>query len=280
MAPGGLAYLFSAFLLSACAREPGETASGAPGLGGIRLATTTSTENTGLLKALLPPFEKRFGAKVSVLAVGTGKAIDLSRNGDADLVLAHAQALEEKFVADGFGVNRRPVMHNDFVVVGPEGDPAGIKGCADAAAAFAKIAASGAAFISRGDKSGTHVRELDLWKAAGSGPPGQGRYIEAGQGMGEILVMADEKSAYTLSDRGTFIAMGGKTGLKILCEGGPALLNPYSAIAVNPAVHPKTNYLGAMALIAWLTSPEGQAIIAAFRKDGLAMFIPDAIPAK
>lgn len=243
----------------------------------IRLATTTSTDNSGLLAQLLPPFEELSGQKVHVIAVGTGKALRLAREGDVDIVLVHARQAEDALVADGFGINRRDVMYNDFVIVGPESDPAGIKGTGDAAAALGKIASSEAVFVSRGDDSGTHKREKQLWALAGQTPQGAW-YREAGQGMGRVLQMASELDAYTLTDRGTWLAYRDKLPLKILVEGDDRLFNPYGVIAVNPAVYDDVNYLGAMQLIAWITSPQGQQVIRDFKLQGEALFVPSAIP--
>lgn len=244
----------------------------------LRLATTTSTENSGLLASLNPPFEKRFSIRVDVIAVGTGKALLLGRTGDVDVVLVHARAAEDEFVAEGFGVNRRDVMYNDFVLLGPPEDPAGIKGCTSAGEALKAIAAKRAPFISRGDDSGTHKKELLLWKKAGVLPRGAW-YAEAGQGMGAVLRIADEKGAYTLSDRGTFLSMAKKLELRVLCEGDPELFNPYGIIAVNPARHKHVKYVEAMAYIGWVTSPEGQAIIRSFgvKEFGRPLFIPMAV---
>ncbi|MFQ5961125.1 MAG: substrate-binding domain-containing protein [Candidatus Methylomirabilales bacterium] len=247
--------------------------------GRLRLSTTTSTENSGLLAVLIPPFEAQFGLKVDVIPVGTGKALRLAEGGDVDITLVHAPELEEPFVKDGFGVNRRYVMYNDFVIVGPSHDPAGIRGISDAKVAFQKIAAGNAPFISRGDRSGTHTKELRLWQKTGL-HPSLPWYLEAGRGMGAVLVIADQKRAYTLTDRGTYLAFQRKLDLPILVEGDPALFNPYHVIAVNPAIHPHVNYLGAMLFIGWLTSPAGQKIITRFGREefGQPLFIPAAIP--
>ena len=244
----------------------------------VRLATTTSTENSGLLQVLLPPFEEASGLKVHVIAVGTGKALRLARAGDVDLVLVHARPAEERLVAEGFGVNRRDVMYNDFVIVGPGADPARIRGLKDAAAALRRIAAAGALFVSRGDDSGTHRKERGLWQAAGVEPAG-GWYREAGQGMGKVLQIAGELDADTLTDRGTWLYYQDKSPLQIAVEGDPRLYNPYGVIAVDPARYPDVNYRGAMALIAWLTSPRGQALIAGYRIRGQRLFTPLAVPA-
>ncbi|MFC5511687.1 extracellular solute-binding protein [Massilia jejuensis] len=241
----------------------------------LRLSTTTSTENSGLLTQLLPAFEAKTGIKVKVISVGTGKALELGKNGDVDLTLVHARQLEDKFVLDGWGVDRRDVMYNDFIVVGPEADPARIKGGKDVIAAFARIAASGARFISRGDNSGTDVMEKGYWQTAGTKPAGSA-YVAAGLGMGEVLNMAAEMRAYTLTDRATYGAYKAKTGLAILVEGDKRMFNPYGIIAVNPAKHPGVNYRGARQLIDWITSPEGQARIAAFKPAGEQLFFPTA----
>ena len=246
----------------------------------LKLSTTTSTENSGLLYELLPPFEKQFNVKVDVISVGTGKALELGKNGDADVVLVHARNLEDQFVADGFGVNRRDVMHNDFIIIGPTADPAGIGKAKTAAEALKLISKKKSSFVSRGDKSGTHNKELSLWNTAKTKPSGSW-YIESGRGMGDVLIMAHEKGAYTLTDRGTYLAFqkDGKINLPILFEGDPTLFNPYGIIAVNPERHPSVNYVMAMALIGWVTSPAGQKIIAEYGKEkyGAPLFYPDVI---
>jgi tungstate transport system substrate-binding protein len=244
----------------------------------IKMATTTSTENTGLLNVLLPPFEQKFNVKVDVIAVGTGKALTLGENGDVDIVFVHAREAEDKFVNDGYGINRRDVMYNDFIIIGPKEDPAGIKGMKDAAMALKQIAAKEASFASRGDNSGTHQKEKFLWKAAGIAPKGSW-YMETGQGMEQTLQIADEKRGYTLTDRGTYLAYKEKIALPILVEGDERLFNPYGVIAVNPAKHPHVNYVYAMALIGWVTSVEGQKIIANYKKFGEPLFYPTALPA-
>ena len=243
----------------------------------LRLATTTSTENSGLLGSLLPTFEEAFHLEVDVVAVGSGQALKLAENGDADVVLSHAPVLEEAFVASGFGVNRRGVMYNDFVIVGPPGDPAGIRGAKSAVEALRTIAARQAPFLSRGDESGTHVKEKELWAAAGITPSGAW-YRSAGVGMGQLLQMADETGAYTLTDRGTYVSRKQKGDLVIVVENDPRLFNPYSIIATNPARHPTAKYIAAMQLIAWMTSPEGQRRIAAFQIEGKSLFVPTAVP--
>lgn len=245
--------------------------------GRLRLATTTSTQDSGLLPILNPPFEKLTGLTVDVIAVGTGAAIKLGQNGDVDVVLVHDRKAEDAFVEQGFGVNRRDVMHNDFVVIGPADDPAKVAGTRSAPEAFARIAAAGALFVSRGDKSGTHVKELDLWAKAGGKPSGKW-YKEVGQGMGAVLTMSKDLKAYTLADRGTWISMEGKLGgMAILEEGDADLANPYGVIAVNPAKYPTTNYLAAMQYIAWVTSAEGQKIIRDYKLGGKQLFFPDAV---
>ncbi len=242
----------------------------------LRLATTTSTENSGLLNELVPPFERQTGIKVDVIAVGTGKALALGENGDVDIVLVHARPAEDAFVAAGYGVNRRDVMHNDFVILGPSGDPAGIRGMADAAEALKRIATRQSSFISRGDDSGTHQKEKALWARAGITPSGRW-YKEAGQGMGAVITMSDDMQAYTLADRGTYLSMKDKIALQVLVEGDPELFNPYGIIAVNPDRHPHVNYEAAMRFIAWITSTEGQRIIGGFKREGQLLFFPDAV---
>ncbi|HBI68499.1 MAG TPA: tungsten ABC transporter substrate-binding protein [Massilia sp.] len=239
----------------------------------IKLSTTTSTENSGLLQYLLPKFEAKTNSKVNVISVGTGKALELAKNGDVDVTLVHARASEDKFVAEGHGVNRRDVMYNDFIIVGPESDPAKIKGSKDVLDAMKKIAASGAKFISRGDNSGTDQMERAYWKQVGSQPQGA-NYVSAGLGMGEVLTMAAELRAYTLTDRATYIAYRAKTGLQIAVEGDTKMFNPYGIIAVNPKNFPQANYKGAMQLVEWITSPEGQGLIAAFKVEGQQVFFP------
>lgn len=239
----------------------------------LRLSTTTSTENSGLLNFLLPAFEAESGLKVQVIAVGTGKALELAKNGDVDVTLVHARLSEDRFVADGHGVNRRDVMYNDFLIVGPLADPAGIRGMKDVLAALKKIIDTKARFISRGDNSGTDQMEQAYWKEIGTKPSGSA-YISAGLGMGQVLTMAHELQAYTLSDRATYVAYRAKTGLAVAVEGDQKMFNPYGIIAVNPAKHPDVNYKGAMRLIGWITSPAGQKRIAGFRLEGQQLFFP------
>jgi len=243
------------------------------------MATTTSTDNTGLLDVLLPPFEKKFNIKVDVIAVGTGKALKLGENGDVDIVFVHSRRAEDKFVKDGFGVNRRDVMYNDFIIIGPKIDPAGIRGTKDATVALKKIADKQSPFASRGDESGTHKKEKSLWEEAKITPKGDW-YMETGQGMGATLQIADENQSYTITDRGTYLAYKGKIDLPILAEGDKRLFNPYGIIAVNPAKYPHVNYIYAMAFIGWVTSVQGQKIIAEYKKFGNALFNPSAVPPK
>ncbi|HUT56062.1 MAG TPA: substrate-binding domain-containing protein [bacterium] len=261
--------LFMAFALHAAAK----------GKRVLKMATTTSTQSSGLLDYLLPVFEKEYGIEVQVIAVGTGKALKLAENGDVDVVMVHAPEAEMKFVDAGFGVNRRPFMKNDFVIVGPPSDPAGIKSAASLKDALGLLTDNkNAVFISRGDDSGTNKKELQLWPLV-NGKPAADRYLEIGQGMEEALRMAHEKKAYTLSDRGTYLALKKTLDLDIVCENDPALDNPYAMIATNPARYPDANYMDAMLLIAWLTSPEGQARIGSFQAEGQVLFHPAAIPA-
>jgi tungstate transport system substrate-binding protein len=239
----------------------------------LRLATTTSTENSGLLGYLLPVFEKESGVPVHVIAVGTGKALRIARAGDVDVVMVHARPAEEKFVAAGHGVGRREIMYNDFVIVGPKDDPAKLSGSAGVADALRKTASSHSRFVSRGDDSGTHKKELALWELSGVAPAGEW-YLEAGQGMGKVLQMASELGAYTMTDRGTWLAYRGNLELAILVQGDPPLFNPYGVIAVNPQRHAHVNYGGATALIDWLSSPKAQAMIARYTIDGEVLFHP------
>jgi tungstate transport system substrate-binding protein len=245
------------------------------------LATTTSTYNSGLLEVLNTEFQKKYGVLVEVHAVGTGAALRMARDGEVDVVLVHARGKEDKFLEDGYGINRRNVMYNDFVIVGPKSDPAGIHGMKSAAEAFKKIAEAQAKFVSRGDNSGTHAKEQTIWKLAGITPSGDW-YEQTGQGMGKTLTIASEKQAYTLTDRGTFLAYKGKLDLEVLVEGpvkggDPTLSNPYAVIAVNPKKYPDRNYELAMLYIGFLTSPEGQKLIAEYRKNGEQLFYPDAL---
>jgi tungstate transport system substrate-binding protein len=243
----------------------------------ITLATTTSTQDSGLLDVLVPQFQKESGIEVKVVAVGTGQALELGRRGDADVLLVHDPAGERRFVAEGHGLGRRRVMHNDFVLVGPPGDPAGVKGQKSAAAAFARVARRKAPFVSRGDESGTHVKEKEVWRRARVRPRGDW-YVRAGAGMGQVLRMASEKRAYTLTDRGTFLAQRRGLDLALLFAGDPLLANRYSVILVNPAKQPHVQSEGARRFADFLLSPRGQQAIADFGKDrfGEPLFFADA----
>ncbi len=243
----------------------------------FRLATTTSADNSGLLEVLLPPFEKKFDVKVDVIAVGSGNAFALGRQCDVDVLLVHDPDAEKEFINSGKGINKKSVMVNDFVIVGHESDPAGIKGCKSAGDALRKIAVTKAQFISRGDESGTHVKEKIIWNLSGIEPKGTW-YSEVGQGMGAVLVIADERNAYTITDRGTYLAMKDRLSLKVLSEGDEHLINPYSIIAVNPDKCPTVQINRANQLIDWVTSAAGQKIIEDFGKDkfGEPLFKPTA----
>ncbi len=245
----------------------------------IRMASTTSTQNSGLFEYLLPLFEKKTGVKIDVVAVGTGAAIEIGKRGDADVVFVHAKEQELKAVEEGWFTDRHDVMYNDFLIIGPTNDPAKIKGMRSAPDAFRRISESGSLFVSRGDKSGTHTKELSLWKKAGIEPAGQKWYLEAGQGMEKTQRIADEKRAYTLTDRGTWLATKDKDKLDmtIVLEGDPSLFNQYGVMAVNPAKFKTAKYKEAMEFVSWVISKEGQAAIAAFRdKNGNPLFIPNA----
>lgn len=253
----------------------------------LRLATTTSTADSGLLEAILPDFEQRFNARVDVVALGTGQALELGANGDADVVLVHARAREDKFVADGLGINRREVMYNDFILVGPKADPASLNGLTSAKQALAALATAGAPFASRGDDSGTHSKEKSLWASAGLTPTAAlPWYLSVGQGMGETLLFANERGAYTLTDRGTWLAQAAKLPNLMIVVGGNtlaenqdiALRNPYGVIPVNPERHTGINAALAEQFAVWLTSAEVQAQIAEYGKDqfGQALFYPNA----
>lgn len=241
----------------------------------IRLATTTSTENSGLLAELLPAFSKDTGYEVHVIAVGTGKALRMGRDGDVDVVLVHAPPAERKFVAEGNGEQRYSVMYNDFVIVGPADDPAGLGKVQKVKEALRALAEGKADFVSRGDDSGTHKKERALWKAAGVKPEGAW-YREAGQGMGKVLQIANEMNGYTLTDRGTWLAYRGKSDLHIAFQGDPELFNPYGIIRVSEKKYPDLNHKGAQALIDWIVDQRAQNLIAAFRKGGEQLFTPSA----
>jgi tungstate transport system substrate-binding protein len=270
----------------------------------IKMSTTTSTENSGLLDVLLPEFEKDTGIKVKVLAKGTGAAIRDGMDGNVDVIFVHAKEREEKFVADGYGAYRLAVMHNDFIILGPAGDPAGVKGMKNASQALKKIAEAKASFVSRGDDSGTHTKEQALWKKSGTPletmttefmkkgkkqqlsfvhPGGLGKwYFSIGQGMGKTLTYAEEKQAYAITDRGTYLnyKFSRRQGLDldILCEGDPLLFNPYGIIPINPRKYPHVTFDLADQFAKWLVSPKAQAMIARYKIQGKQAFYPDAVP--
>jgi tungstate transport system substrate-binding protein len=246
----------------------------------IVLASTTSVENGGLLAHILPQFTKETGIEVHVIAQGTGQALTTAAHGDADLVLVHDPEAEEQFIAAGHGLTRQEIAWNDFIIVGPHVDPAGIKGTHDAVAALKAIYAAKAPFVSRGDKSGTDALEKRLWKAAGLDPSPTGNrwYRDIGGGMGAALNAAVAMDAYTLSDRGTWLSFGNKNGMQIEVEGDPRLLNRYDIILLNPAIHPHANQGPAKRFALWLTSPEGQAAIAGYTIAGEKLFHPEADP--
>ena len=261
----------------------GDEAGTAAGVTGetLTLTTTTSTYDTGLLDEIHGDFEELYGVTVDAVAQGTGAALESARNGDADVVMVHARGLEDEFMRNGYGINRRDLMFNDFVIVGPEDDPAGIDGMGSATDALVAIADAEATFVSRGDNSGTHTKELNLWEAAGTEPGGDW-YQETGTGMGEALNVANQQGAYTLSDRGTFISQRSEIDLTILVqgpiEGGPEILaNPYGVMAVNPGVHENANYDLAMAYIGWITSPGAQNAISEYQMNGEQLFFPEAV---
>ena len=244
----------------------------------IVVASTTSTEQSGLFAHLLPAFEKDSGIKVRVVALGTGQALDMARRGDADVVFVHDTAAEEKFITEGFGVKRLPVMFNDFVLVGPKGDPVKIAGSRDILDALRKIAEAQAPFASRGDKSGTHGAELRYWKAAGVDlAASKGRwYRDTGSGMGPTLNTASSMNAYVLADRGTWLAFKNRGELAVLVEGDQRLFNQYGVMLVNPAKHPQVKKDLGQAFISWIVSAQGQAAIAAYKIEGQQLFFPNA----
>jgi len=247
----------------------------------LTLTTTTSTYDTGLLDEVNAAFTDRYGVEVEAVAQGTGAALETGRAGDSDVVMVHARSLEDDFIRDGYGVNRRDLMYNDFIIVGPEDDPAGIDGMEEATEAFRAIADTGSTFISRGDNSGTHTKELAIWDASGVEPGGEW-YREAGSGMGEVLNQANQTPGYTLADRGTFISQQSELDISIRVEGpiegGPELLaNPYGIVAVNPGVHENANYDLAMSYIGFITSREGQEIIREYTVEGEQLFFPEAV---
>jgi tungstate transport system substrate-binding protein len=253
-------------------------AGGAGAAESITLASTTSTEQSGLFGHLLPIFEKKTGIAVRVVALGTGQALDVGRRGDADALLVHDRAAEDKFIAEGWGTYRKDVMYNDFVIVGAKADPAGLKTAADATDAFRRMGRGQAPFISRGDRSGTNAAELRFWAAAEITPKGQPWYKEAGTGMGPTLNMAAAMDGYTLADRGTWAAFKNRQNLAILFAGDAKLYNPYGAILVNPDKHPHVKRAAAETFINWITSDEGRQAIASYRVEGEQLFFP--LPSK
>jgi len=267
--------LFLAFAFTALHRpSPPSTAQSSE----VILATTTSTRDAGLLDSLLPVFERQTRYRVKVIAVGSGQALAMGRRGDADVVLSHAPEAERALVDSGYFVRRRLVMHNEFLVVGPAADPAGVRGLSDAVAAFRRIAGAHAVFVSRGDQSGTHQREQQLWKRAAESPPRNGWYVESGQGMGATLQLADEKRAYTLTDRATYLAWREKLQLVPMVEGDSLLYNVYHVLELNPGHAARANLAGARALADFFVAPETQALIAGFgqARFGQSLFVPDA----
>lgn len=248
----------------------------------ITVASTTSTQNSGLFDYLLPKFQEKTGIEVRVVAVGTGAAIRLARKGDADVLLVHHKPSEEKFVADGFGVKRFDLMYNDFIIAGPKSDPAGINGMKDVAAALAKVADSKSSFASRGDDSGTHKKEKSLWKDAGVNVKDASGswYKETGSGMGATLNMAAASDSYVLADRGTWLSFKNRQNLDILVEGDKRLFNQYGVTLVNPEKYPHVKVAEGQAFIDWLISDEGQKVIGAFKINGEELFIPNADPSK
>lgn len=242
------------------------------------LATTTSTNDTGLLDVLVPAFDKKYGVTTKVISVGTGEAIEMGKRGDADVILVHSRKAEDEFVASGFGINRKDVMYNFFYLVGPKNDPAKVADAKNTQAAMKSIFDADATFISRGDKSGTHNRELSMWTSAGLKPQGENWYKESGQGMGNTLMMASELGGYTLVDSGMWYAFADrvKENLKIVLKGDSALFNPYGVIAVNPEKYPRIHHRAATAFIDFITSQEGQRIIGNYERNGQRLFIPNA----
>lgn len=242
----------------------------------LRLATTTSTDNSGLLHVLHPAFEQKYNIKVDVISVGTGKALRLAENGDVDVLMVHAPAAEIKFVEAGYGIERLPVMHNDFIIVGPASDPAGLKQAYDLEEAMQKLVDGKHGFVSRGDDSGTHKKEMRLWQRVDANPDGDW-YMSVGQGMGVVLRIASDKSAYALTDRGTYLAFMDKLELDVVFENDAALYNPYHVIIVNPEKHPHTQVSMAQKYVDFIRGPEGQELIRSFRVNGKVLFHPDVI---
>ncbi|MBK9571205.1 MAG: extracellular solute-binding protein [Rhodoferax sp.] len=241
----------------------------------IVMASTTSTEQSGLFGHLLPAFKQATGIEIKVVALGTGQALDMGRRGDADVLFVHDQAAEEKLVADGFAVKRYPVMYNDFVLIGPKADPAGVSG-KDIVGALKKLVAGNGSFISRGDKSGTHAAELRYWKAAGAAESKGSGYKECGCGMGPALNMASGTGAYVLADRGTWLSFKNRGDLVVLVEGDTRLFNQYGVMVVNPAKHPHVKAAEAQKFVDWVVSPSGQGVIASYKIGGEQLFFPNA----
>lgn len=264
--------LLTIILIASLGQIP-STAVAEPAL--IRMATTTSTQNSGLTDYLLPIFTADTGIQVHTIAVGTGKALRLGREGDVDVVLVHARSAEQDFIDGGYGIERFDVMYNDYVIVGPESDPANAVTSSTVKEVLHRIQQSSSHFISRGDDSGTHKRELILWQSTGQMPDGDW-YREIGQGMGKTLQVANELGGYTMSDRGTWLAYRDKIDLRLIFEGDPPLFNPYGIIAVNPKLHPHTNAEAANQLIKWITAGKAQRLIAEFKIQGEQLFIPSA----
>ncbi len=256
--------VFCAVLLVGCSEQEPKA---------IKLATTTSTASSGLLDVVVSAFQAKTGIIVQVMPMGTGKALRTARDGNCDLVLVHAPKAEQQFVNEGWGVNRRQVMYNAFVVLGPPSDPAEVRGMESAVEAMKRIAATGSVFVSRGDNSGTHKKELELWEAVGLEPSGPW-YRSVGKGMGQTLIMADEMEAYVLADRGSFIKFRKKINLVVLVAGDKMLYNPYGLIAVNPKKYPQVKYVQAMKFIEFLSSAEGQKLIGDYKLDGEILFHP------
>jgi len=271
-------FLLLALLMVACRPAPAAPSAPGPANPTLILATTTSTQDSGLLDVLIPLFEQQSGYVVQTIAVGSGAALQMGREGNADVLLVHAPAAEEEFMASGFGSDRRLVMYNDFMIVGPPDDPAGIRGSAVATEAMPRIAAAGATFVSRGDDSGTHQLERQLWAAAGLDPSAQPWYLESGQGMGATLTIASEREAYTMTDRATYLAHRAALRLDILVEGDPLLRNVYHVIVVNPERWPNTNLEGATAFADFIVSPAAQEVIRTFGVEeyGQPLFFPQA----
>lgn len=242
----------------------------------LKMATTTSTENSGLLAVLNPPFEDKYGIKLDVISVGTGKAMRLGKNGDVDLILVHAPGAEKSYVDEGSGVEREPVMHNDFVIVGPDSDPADLKAASNTKEVMSKLISAKHVFVSRGDDSGTHKKEMNLWALTDKKPVGDW-YLSVGQGMGVVLRIADDKEAYTLTDRGTYLAYKDKMKLRIVFENDPVLFNPYHVIMVNPEKHSHVKIDLARKYSAFIRGKEGQDLIRNFKVNGEILFHPDVI---